>query len=56
MVVPFGGNVFRQESGVQRKPVLAFAVFQGLSAQNGWCSNAVCPECLHSYDWGRGSF
>ena len=41
--IPFGGSVFKQIRGVQRKPVPTFAIFQLPSAQNNvtsstfWC-------------------
>ena len=47
--VPFGGCVFRQVSGVQRKPLSAFAVQQVSSAQKDQYTKAAyfgvaCPS------------
>lgn len=36
--LPFGGSVFKQIRGVQRKPVPTFAIFQLPSAQNNQCN------------------
>ena len=38
--VPFGGSVFRQIKGIQRKPVPTFAVFQMPLAQNNQYTKA----------------
>ena len=38
---PLGGPVFRQERGVQRKPLPAFAVLQGPTTQNNHYIRAV---------------
>lgn len=50
----FGGSVFRQMRGVQRKPLQALAVFLVPSAQNNQCTQAarfgvVCLELPQSY-------
>lgn len=48
----FGGSVFRQVRGIQRKPLLAFAVFEMPSAQNNQIQVAylgvICFELLQS--------
>ena len=49
--VPFGGYVFRQIKGVQRKPLPASAVFQVPIAQNNQYTKVAyfgvaCPELL----------